>query len=429
MKKRLSAVLIIILILNLIMPNVLVIAYPDEIDSSIDKESGREILEQMNPDLVNDLLNKGEATQNPASGEAGSNSYQINSTPTQITVDHISGAGLAGVLANVACFFPAAISAVLDIIVNSGNTETEVKEFTIQDTVLGNYGLFDINFFDINENSTSKDTRGEGVDRIATEGVNVNTFMEFLEGSGNVNKIIKVQVATWYGIIRNLAIIISLCVLLYVGIRMAISTLAVDKATYKAKLIDWLTGFALIFIIHYIVLFTMNIANAVMNILPEPEDNMEILILDGEKGEDGIRSKVSKQKGWNLFFTCILYWVIVYYQIKFFWVYTKRLIMTGFLLVIAPIICVYYGMGQKKIYKRWLKEIIVNIAIQPLHAILYLVFITSAAEIAQIAPLLAIIFFGVLSRGERIVKNIFGMRRLASINSLGTYKIGGKKGK
>ena len=65
--------------------------------------------------------------------------------------------------------------------------------------------LVNINFFDTSENAT------------------VTTFRN--------------NVAIWYYGLRNLAIVILLGILIYVGIRMAISTVATDEAKYK-KMLD-----------------------------------------------------------------------------------------------------------------------------------------------------------------------------------------------
>ena len=51
-----------------------------------------------------------------------------------------------------------------------------------------------------------------------------------------------------------------------------------------------------------------------------------------------------------------------------------------------------------------MREFMVNVFIQPLHAMLYMVFMYSAGEIAKVAPIFAILFFMGLSRGEKICK-------------------------
>lgn len=102
----------------------------------------------------------------------------------------------------------------------------------------------------------------------------------------------------------------------------------------------------------------------------------------------------------------------------------------GFLIIISPLITVTYSATKTKIsgkggkaamFDKWFKEYTVNAFLQPLHAAIYMVFMISAYEIFTVAPLLAVIFFAGLSRAERIVKNILGMRKMSSIHSMSAY--------
>ena len=52
-----------------------------------------------------------------------------------------------------------------------------------------------------------------------------------------------------------------------------------------------------------------------------------------------------------------------------------------------------------------------------------MVFISAAGAIATAAPLLAAIFLIGLSRGEKIVKNVLGIRGANSISSLGGIQL------
>ena len=63
---------------------------------------------------------------------------------------------------------------------------------------------------------------------------------------GANNPIIKMRtnIATWYYAIRNLAIVIQLCVLIYIGIRMAMSSIAEQQAKYKQMFVNWLVRFS-----------------------------------------------------------------------------------------------------------------------------------------------------------------------------------------
>ena len=71
-----------------------------------------------------------------------------------------------------------------------------------------------------------------------------------------VNKI-RLGVSGWFYAMRNISAAILLCILLYVGIRMAISTIASDRAMYKKMLVDWVCSLVLIFVLQYIMIFTI----------------------------------------------------------------------------------------------------------------------------------------------------------------------------
>ncbi|MBO5004609.1 MAG: hypothetical protein J6D03_05070 [Clostridia bacterium] len=107
--------------------------------------------------------------------------------------------------------------------------------------------------------------------------------------------------------------------------------------------------------------------------------------------------------------------MLVYYQVKFFIVYFKRLLEVGFLISISPLVTITYpidkvGDGRAQAYKTWLTMITYNIFIQLIHAIVYVIFIFSAAEIAKTVPIIGILFLTTLSRTEKIIKTTFGLK-------------------
>lgn len=58
----------------------------------------------------------------------------------------------------------------------------------------------------------------------------------------------RTAVAVWYYALRTIASAILLVVLIYVGIRMAMSTVSAEqKASYKKMLVDWTVSLVLIF--------------------------------------------------------------------------------------------------------------------------------------------------------------------------------------
>ena len=47
---------------------------------------------------------------------------------------------------------------------------------------------------------------------------------------------------------------------------MAISTVASDQAKYKKMITDWLVSFALVFLLHYIIILVLNVNNGLVEL-------------------------------------------------------------------------------------------------------------------------------------------------------------------
>lgn len=339
---------------------------------------------------------------NVHSSLAESGRVNVNGRLETITDTPSEGSAIAAILSAVSAVFAFSTNALLSACINEDRIDN-FTNFTIAALVSGEYDILNNDFllksYDDNSSNTNKDNN-----------------------SSNTNKIIKESVSAWYYAIRNLSIIISLFVLIYIGIRMAISTLAEDKAKYKKMIIAWIQSFILIFLLHYIMIAAMAIQNALMKVILNAVGSV-----DGAAEREIVATcfkAIPKTNGWTLLWYTILYWVMTYYQVKFFFLYAKRMIATAFLIVIAPLITVTYsidkvGDNKAQAFETWLKEYIVNIFIQPVHLVIYIVFIMSASELAVVVPLFTIVFFGALSRGEKIIKGIFGMRKKKSINSIG----------
>ena len=48
-------------------------------------------------------------------------------------------------------------------------------------------------------------------------------------------------------------------ILLYVGIRMLLTSIASEKSKYKKMLGDWVVAICLVFVLHYIMVFAVNL--------------------------------------------------------------------------------------------------------------------------------------------------------------------------
>ena len=131
----------------------------------------------------------------------------------------------------------------------------------------------------------------------------------------------------------------------------------------------------------------------------------------------------STEKGFSLIIPTIVYWMLVFYQAKFFYIYTRRMFSTAFLIVISPLVLVQHAFdkvpdGQAGAFKAWVTEFALNILMQPIHAMLYTVFMVMAANIMAESPILAIVFLGTISRGERIVRNLLNIKNSETVQGM-----------
>lgn len=154
---------------------------------------------------------------------------------------------------------------------------------------------------------------------------------------------IRGSIATWYYALRNIAIILSLAVLIYIGIRMAISTISEDKAKYKKMLVDWIVGFITIFLLHYIIVITVNVNDLLVGMF---SNSVNSTFDFGSFAEQLALNTVPGQK-WTVAFTCtILYLFLVVLIFMFLINYLKRMLTVAFLMIIAPIITVTYSIDR-----------------------------------------------------------------------------------
>ena len=240
----------------------------------------------------------------------------------------------------------------------------------------------------------------------------ITDFFPTLTGGVGTNETIINNIAKYYNIMRGLAIAILLGVLLYIGIRMAISTVASEEAKYKKMLIDWTVSLILVFVLHYIIIITFYINDVLVKALSTLEPGVGL-----DYGEL-IGHAAIPIAGWP---SLAVYISLVVCTLAFILLYIKRMITLGFLIVISPLITITYsidkmGDGKSQALNTWLKEFIFNVIIQPFHCIIYLVFVSTSMKLLSTSMLdlgnqiLAVMCMFFLLKSEGIVKKIFGIK-------------------
>ncbi len=247
---------------------------------------------------------------------------------------------------------------------------------------------------------------------------NINFFD--LGRPNSVVYVIRTNIATWYYILQILAIIILLVVLIYVGIRMAISTVASDQAKYKKMLTDWAMSFALLFFLGYIIMFTLEANNALVDMLGQAS---RVTIGNGVVTQLALDIVTGgATKSWAAF---IVYFALIGMTTAFLLAYLKRMLTIGFLIIISPLITITYSIdkmkdGQAQALNTWLREFMFGVLIQPFHIIIYLVFVSTTLDLLSTGPSLAKMFLAIITMGfiwtaEKIVKEIFGLKNATSM--------------
>lgn len=233
---------------------------------------------------------------------------------------------------------------------------------------------------------------------------------EFSEDS--IMYVIRQNIATWYFIIRTISIIGLLITLIYLGVRLAFSSVGEQKAKYKKLLVSWATSFVIVFFIHYLMIIILKINESLIELV-------NISMGGGEESlYDSVRASayaIQASIGWPSF---IVYLVLVYLSLKFLFIYFKRFFVVTILTFMAPIIGVLYSIdkikdNKSKSLSNWLKEYTFNVLIQSVHALLYTLFIGLAMNIlgnSIYGSIIALLLINFMLKAEGIFKKIFGIK-------------------
>ena len=245
----------------------------------------------------------------------------------------------------------------------------------------------------------------------------------------NVAVQLRETIAGWYNALTIIAMIGLLSVLVYLGIRMLLSSIAADRAKYKQMLMDWVVAMCLLFTLHFIMSFALTMVETVTAMLSSGDNNTSIIVYATKMDALGINNYYSAAFETNLMnyvrfmvqagdlSTKLgflgLYIMLVIYSIRFTWIYLKRVINMAFLTLIAPMVALTYPIdkvsdGKAQAFNMWLKEFTYNALIQPIHLLLYKILLGSAIDIAADNPLYAIAALGFIIAAEKMVKQMFG---------------------
>lgn len=247
----------------------------------------------------------------------------------------------------------------------------------------------------------------------------------------SVTQMLHNTIASWYVALRNLALVALLSVLLYVGIRMVISSSATDKSKYKEMLFNWFVAMCLLFFLHYIMSFILSLTEMITEGLAGVAE-VNVQVLDSDNGNFTFKTDLTgltrlqiqyADLGARLIYM-IFYLALVIYTVMFTWTYIKRAITMAFLTLMAPLIAITYPIdkisdGKAQAFGIWFREFVFNALLQPFHLIIYTVFLGAASDIVVKNPIYAILFLAFIIPAEKLLRKMFGFEKSSTAGGFG----------
>lgn len=322
--------------------------------------------------------------------------------------------------------------------------------YSAEEIFKGNILLFDVNFFDDVPEIEAK-TNSEGEVQyyyyINDEGEEVKTSNQ------SSIAMLKETISSWYNALRNICLVIMLSVLVYIGIRILLSSVASDRAKYMTMLKDWFVGLCLLFLMHYIMAFSVTLVEKLTDVVKSSVDENGYMVViqdkDGKLSEavdeehlnqpDTIQEENGEkylywptnlmgslrlqlqmeQYGAQYIGLAICFFILIIFTVYFTFVYLKRILYMAFLTLIAPMVALTYCIdkindGSAQGFNKWFKEYIFNLLIQPMHLLLYYILVTSAFELAGKNVIYSIVAIGFMIPAERLLRSLFGFEKAST---------------
>lgn len=305
-----------------------------------------------------------------------------------------------------------------------GERSQALVYLTPETIIKGHFLLMDANIFQ-NYQTESKDKsyyydagsfNEQTGDASQNEGGKTTGSETVGEGKEELQQVIR----GWYYALRNFAIVALLSVLVYLGIRMMMTSISQDKAKYKMMIKDWLVAICLVTLMHFIMVGILGLADMITsavgrtgenaNITQQLMDDIETALNDSDKDKDekaeGRREAVGKE---------LVLAAAIFLTISFAIKYVLRMITIIFLTLLAPITAITYPIdkvsdGKAQAFNFWFREFFYNVMIQPFHLLIYVVLLGSATALAKTNVLYAILCYAMMFPAERLIREMFGFR-------------------
>ena len=297
---------------------------------------------------------------------------------------------------------------------------------TIDDIVFNNYEEINISYFKSSASGKSKLIYGDGD----------------IKGLNGV-------ISEWYSFFMKFTLMGYMIMLVYMGIKILMTSTAEKKADIKILFIDWIIGLVILLLFPYAMKYMIKMNEGIVETIEANKgytpvsatlasenvdlDKKDPLVVDEEiqweTGNDymSIIAEVAEQS--QKIAISFAFLIMTWQLITLIFHYYKRLFMVGFLIVIFPLVAFSYAIdkiadGKSQAFNTWLKEYMLNVFVQSFHAVVYVFVCSTVYSAAGMGGsinydyILLIVGVTFLFTGEQIIREIFG--QVSSADTMGS---------
>ena len=243
---------------------------------------------------------------------------------------------------------------------------------------------------------------------------------------------IRTSIASWYYALRALAISLAGIMFLWnIARAMSKNTSADQKVVAKNAIIDWILSFALIFFMHYIIILVITFNDMFCDFLENVATNM-VDTVNASNFLDTLEGAVFSNNFILGVAALIVYALVNFQTLLYILIYVQRFLTVIFLIMISPLVPITYSMdkmrgGSGVTLNTWFKELVYNVFVQSLHALVYSTVVGVAMQgfvvesVTSISDLgnavVAVVAMLFVRKAEKLGKTIFGFNNSQIINN------------
>lgn len=196
--------------------------------------------------------------------------------------------------------------------------------------------------------------------------------VNFWQNKGNTSTIAgnMSQVVTyWYNIFRNIAVVVYLIVLIYVAIKILLSSTGEGRAKYTSLVKEWIVGVGILFLFPYVMKYTVELNDALVQIVRDVPGQLGTVSGGNNSLSDKSEQEIAEASGTDKFSEIVgtegvigtvrklivdngriilvfIYYIMIGQTIVILCMYYKRAFMIGFLITIFPLVAMTYTIDK-----------------------------------------------------------------------------------